>query len=256
MQSLNASPSATRVAGLAYATAGFVATHLIFGVLILFLLNWVAWPGIDGTPATGVATAIAIDLALMALFGLQHTGMARAAVKRISAALLPEPLERATYVHFANAALLLLVLAWQPVTAPIWSVEAPLARAAIWLVFIVGWALAAWGSLLIDHLQLLGMRQAWSWFKNEPYAIKPFQRRWLYERMRHPIQLGLILAFWATPEMTVGHLIFAAGLTLYILLGTYFEEKDLIATFADYAAYRRRVPAFIPKVRGRGRSTD
>jgi protein-S-isoprenylcysteine O-methyltransferase Ste14 len=146
--------------------------------------------------------------------------MARAAVKRASARLLPEPLERATYVHFANVALLLLVLAWQPVPIPVWSVEAPIARGAILLVFVLGWALAAWGSLLIDHLQLLGMRQAWSWFRGAPYAIKPFQRHWLYERVRHPIQLGLILAFFATPDMTVGHLIFAAGLTVYILVGT------------------------------------
>ena len=238
-----------RTIGLAYATAGFILTHLIFAAVILFLLDWVEYPAIDGAPATAPAAAIAIDLGLIAIFGLQHSGMARTAIKRVSIRFLPEPLERATYVHFANAALALLVLAWQPVPIPIWTVEASWARAAIWFVFAAGWSLSFAGSLLIDHLQLLGMRQAWAWFKGEDYAIKPFQRHWLYERVRHPIQVGLILAFWATPQMTLGHLIFAAGLTLYIVVGTRLEERDLVATFGDdYRVYRSRVPGLIPRL--------
>lgn len=238
-----------RKIGLAYATLGFVATHLIFGAVILFLLSWVAYPNIDGAPAIRPAVAVPIDLALIAVFGLQHSGMARTAIKEISAALLPAMLERATYVHLANAALALLVFAWQPVPITIWAFDATSARTAIWIVFILGWGLSFAGSMLIDHLQLLGVRQAWSWFKGETYEIKPFQRHWLYEFVRHPIQLGLILASWATPQMTVGHLIFAAGLTLYIVVGTRLEEKDLIATFGDdYRDYRSRVPKLIPRL--------
>lgn len=242
--------SLRRIGGLACASVGFVVTHVVFGAFVLFLLDWVDYPSVDGVPDAGVAGAVVIDLALIALFGLQHSGMARGAVKRVSASLLPEPLERATYVHSANLALVLLILAWQPIPATVWTVEATLPRIAIWLVFVLGWSLAAVGSMLIDHLQLLGMRQAWSWFKGESYELKPFQRHWLYDRLRHPIQSGLILALFATPHMTVGHLLLAAGLTLYILIGTHFEEKDLVANFGDdYRNYRSRVPGLIPRLR-------
>lgn len=244
---------AGRTVGLTYASAGFVTTHVVFALLILFLMNWLPYPAIDGMPAVGTIPAIIIDLGLIALFGLQHTGMARAAVKRISASLLPPALERATYVHFANAALILLVLLWQPLPATVWAVTNPLAAAAIRAVFVLGWALSFAGSLLIDHLQLLGMRQAWSWFNGEVYATRPFQRHWLYEHLRHPILLGLILAFWATPHMTAGHLLFAAGLTAYMIIGSHFEEKDLVATFAGYADYRARVPSLVPRLRRAGR---
>lgn len=240
-----------RTIGLTYATIGFIFTHVVFAMLILFLLDWVPYPSIDGTPATGIAAAIVIDLALIALFGLQHTGMARAAIKRFSHSLLPEALERATYVHFANVALALLVLAWQPIPITIWAVDNTAARIAIWCVFVFGWALSFAGSMLIDHLQLLGMPQAWNWFNGRTYRIKPFQDHWAYQHVRHPIQLGLILAFWATPHMTVGHLVFSAGLTLYIVIGTRFEERDLVVAFGDdYAAYRARVPGLIPRFRG------
>jgi protein-S-isoprenylcysteine O-methyltransferase Ste14 len=121
---------------------------------------------------------------------------------------------------------------------------------AIWTVFVVGWGLSFAGSMLIDHLQLLGMPQAWAWSNGRVHRIKPFQNHWLYDLVRHPIQLGLIMAFWATPHMTVGHMLFSAGLTLYIVIGTRFEEKDLIGTFGeDYAAYRARVPGLIPRFR-------
>jgi protein-S-isoprenylcysteine O-methyltransferase Ste14 len=239
-----------RTIGLAYATVGFVATHVIFCVLILFLLNWIAYPSIDGERAAGTGAAVAIDLVLIVLFGLQHSGMARSAVKQVSHGLLPEALERATYVHFSNLVLALLVFAWQPIPVTLWAVEDTAFRAAILSVFFLGWALTVIGSMLIDYLQLFGLRQAWSWFNGETYEIKPLQRQWLYDRIRHPIQFGLILAFWATPDMTVGHLLFAGGLTLYIIAGTHFEETDLIATFGDeYADYRLTVPGLIPRLR-------
>lgn len=244
---------AARGIGLAYAAVGFALTHLIFALVIVFLLDWLPWPRVDGASSLGVPAAIAVDAVLIALFGLQHTGMARTAIKQISQRYLPAELERATYVHFANAALALLVLAWQPVPGTLWSVDILPLRVLIYAVFAAGWALSAFGSYQIDHLYLLGIRQAWSWFRGAPYVPKPFQRHWLYEHVRHPILVGLILAFFATPEMTVGHLVFAAGLTAYMLIGTHFEEKDLAATFgADYRAYRDRVPALIPRLRRRG----
>lgn len=240
---------AARTTGLAYATVGFTITHLVFGAVILFLLDWVPYPSVDRAPAAGVAIAVPIDLLLVALFGLQHSGMARNAVKRLSARLLPESLERATYVHVANLSLALLVFAWRPIPITLWSVDAVWARYALMGIFVLGWGLAFAGSVMIDHLQLLGMSQAWNWFRGRPYEIKPFQRHWLYERVRHPIQLGLILAFWAAPHMTAGHLIFAAALTFYILIGTSLEERDLVASFGeDYAAYRKRVPGLTPRL--------
>jgi protein-S-isoprenylcysteine O-methyltransferase Ste14 len=241
-----------RAVGLAYAVVGYVATHVIFLILILFLMNLIACPRIDAAPSTGVAAAVAIDLALIALFGVQHTAMARAGVKRFACRLLPEGLERATYVHVSNLALAVLVFAWQPIPFGLWTVEGTVFRVAFWCVFVVGWGFALAGSLLIDPFQLLGLRQAWSWFEGDAYVVKPFQRHWLYEYLRHPIQFGLILAFWATPAMSVGHLLFAAAMTVYIVVGTHFEEQDLIATFGDdYAAYRARVPGFIPRLRRR-----
>lgn len=237
----------TRLAGFLYAGLGFTLTHLIFVVLILFLLDWIPYPSIDGTPHLGLAGALIADIALIAVFGLQHTGMARSAIKRLVTRLVPELLERATYVHFANVALAALILLWQPIPATIWKVDNGLLAGAIFVLFVFGWAFSFFGSILIDHLQLLGMRQAWSWLNGRDYTLKPFQNHWLYDHVRHPIQLALIVAFWATPHMTVGHLVFSAGLTLYILVGTHFEEKDLVATFGEaYAGYRKRVPALFP----------
>lgn len=236
--------------GLGYAATGFALTHLLFAAFILFLLGWLPHPNVDGRASLGTGSAIAADLALIVLFGLQHSGMARAGIKRLAVRFVAPDLERATYVHFANLALALLIFLWQPVPATVWDVTAWWGKAPILALFGLGWALASWGSLLIDHLQLLGMRQAWSWSQGRAYALKPFQRHRLYQAVRHPIQLGLLVAFWATPHMTAGHLVLAAGLTLYILLATRLEERDLVAEFGEeYQAYRLSVPALVPWLR-------
>jgi protein-S-isoprenylcysteine O-methyltransferase Ste14 len=227
-----------------------VVTHLVFAAFILFLLGWLPWPNVDGVASFGQAAAIAVDLVLILLFGLQHSGMARAAIKRAAVRWLPADLERATYVHCANLALALLVFLWQPIPGMLWDVRVWWGQLPFLALFALGWALASWGSLLIDHLQLLGLKQALSWSRGVPYAMKPFQRHWLYHVVRHPIQLGLILAFWATPHMSVGHLILAVGLTLYILVATQLEERDLVAEFGEeYRVYRTRVPALVPWLR-------
>ena len=237
-----------RLLGLIYTVIGFAVTHALFCVFIVFLLNIYTYPAVSGPAQSSAVAATAINLILIAQFGLQHSGMARNGVKRIVARFLPEPLERATYVHVANMCLALLLFGWQPVGGLVWHVENDLWRTAIWMLFTLGWALSFAGSLLIDHLQLLGMRQAWAWYKGETYTLRPFQQHWLYDMVRHPIQLGLILAFWATPDMTLGHLLLAGGLSVYILIGTVFEERDLVATFgASYKTYKTRVPGFIPR---------
>ncbi len=235
--------------GLSYAVVGFTLTHLIFAGVILFLLDLIPYPSVDRAGGAALPLAIAADIGLIAVFGLQHSGMARAAIKRWVTRFLPEALERATYVHVANLALALLILGWQAAPMTLWSVEALWAKAPIWALFAIGWAISFAGSMMIDHLRLLGLTQAWAWFRGRALTEKPFQRHWLYERVRHPIQVGLILAFWAAPHMTLGHALFAGGLTLYILIGTRMEERDLVAQFPDYGDYMKRVGAFLPRLR-------
>ncbi|MEA2645453.1 MAG: methanethiol S-methyltransferase [Chloroflexota bacterium] len=232
------------VAGLAYAGIAYLAVVVAMTYLIGFLIGAPLPKNIDdGMPAD--AAGIALDLVLLALFGAQHSLMARPGFKAAIGRVVPEHAERSTYVVAASAVLGLAMLLWRPLPQVVWNVDGGLAVIA-YLVFLGGVVIAAAGTFMINHFHLLGLRQAWFHARGEPLTDVPFQQRALYRYVRHPIMLGLLLMFWATPRMTMGHALFAAGMTVYILVGTWFEERQLRRQLGSvYDDYRAAVPGSI-----------
>jgi len=215
--------------------------------LIGFLGNFIVPKSVDTGPTTHGLVALAINLELLALFGLQHSVMARPWFKRWMVRYLPLPAERSVYVLASVIMLALLMWLWRPLPATIWRLDHPLAQAPMWLLFAAGWGLMAAATTWIDQADLLGLRQARCYYSGRVYRPVPFQVRAGYRFCRHPMMSGLILGIWATPHLTVGHAVLAAGLTMYILIGIHFEERETLRQFGeDYAAYRARVPMLIP----------
>jgi methanethiol S-methyltransferase len=182
---------------------------------------------LDGPPETSVAAALAIDCALLAIFAVQHSVMARRWFKERWA----RPIERSTYVLCASLALLLLFWQWQPIGGEIWTVDNPIARSVLWTWFAAGWLLVLAVTFFIDHFDLFGVRQVWLPLIGRPYTRVPFRTPLPYHYVRHPLYLGFLLAFWMTPTMTAAHLVFALTTTAYIVVAIQFEEKDLVAEY-------------------------
>ncbi len=236
-----------RLAFLAY---GLVC-YLIFLATFLWAIAFVGGIGVtralDGPASGALLTAIGIDTALLGLFAVQHSVMARRWFKQRWTRIVPEPIERSTFVLFASLALALLLWQWQPLGGSVWRVDDPAGRAALWTLFGLGWALVLVCTLLIDHLELFGLRQVWNHFTGRPNVAPHFVTPGPYRLVRHPLYLGFLLAFWATPEMTLSHLFFAAATTAYILLAIQFEERDLLRVHGQlYAEYRQRVSMILP----------
>jgi protein-S-isoprenylcysteine O-methyltransferase Ste14 len=202
-----------------------------------------------GTGSAGMP--LITDLALLGLFAVQHSVMARPGFKRWWTRLVPAAMERSTFVLFASAVLLLLFWQWVPLPAIVWQVAAEPGRTALLAVFWLGWALVLLSTFLINHFHLFGLQQVYAELRSRPLPPARFVVPFLYRFIRHPIMLGFLLAFWATPVMTVGHLLFAVATTGYILVGISFEERDLRdAHGALYEQYRQRVPMLIPFSKG------
>jgi protein-S-isoprenylcysteine O-methyltransferase Ste14 len=202
--------------------------------------------GAQGNPAL----AIAINLALLTLFAAQHSVMARPAFKRVWTRIVPEAAERSTYVLAASLALMLLFWQWRPLLAPVWAVSDPVGAAALTALSWSGWVLVFVSTFLISHFHLFGLSQGFAKLLRIKQPEAEFATPGLYRYLRHPIYAGFLLAFWATPTMSAGHLLFAAGTTGYIFIGIWFEERDLIAQFgARYLRYRESVGMILPKLR-------
>jgi protein-S-isoprenylcysteine O-methyltransferase Ste14 len=231
---------------LVYGVVAYLAFLAVFAALFLFAGNLGIVRGIDAPPPG----SLAIDLALVAVFGVSHSVLARPAVKRALTAIVPRVAERSTYVLVASATLALLVWQWRAAADPIWHVAHPAIRAVIWGIGGVGAVLIVVSTLLTDHFDLFGLRQVWLHWSRRPYTPVPFVERSLYRHVRHPMMLGVCVWLWATPDLTLGHLVFSAAMTAYILVGIVFEERGLARDLgAPYEDYRRRVPALLPRLR-------
>jgi protein-S-isoprenylcysteine O-methyltransferase Ste14 len=230
-----------------------VFSHLLFfGVFAYmagFMANLVVPKSIDSVSSGSTSTAIVVNLLLLALFAVQHSVMARPAFKRMWTRIVPEPIERSTYVFVSCVVTIVLMWQWHGIDMAIWDAQQPMLRAALWCLFAIGWLLVPAVSLMINHFDLFGTRQVWLYLRGREYESLPFRTPSLYKHVRHPLYIGWTIAFWAIPRMTAGHLLFAVVMTGYMILAAVlFEERDLVAHFGEqYEAYQRGVPRFIPR---------
>ncbi|MGN6573958.1 MAG: methanethiol S-methyltransferase [Pseudolabrys sp.] len=225
--------------------------YLVCLPTLIYAIGFVAGVGVPKTIDSGepgsITTAIVVDMALMALFAVQHSVMARAGFKAWSARFVPKPVERSTYVLVASLCLALLCWQWRPLPDVVWTVAEPHAAAALIALGFVGWGIVLSSTFLISHFELFGLLQVVNNLVGLPMPSARFRTPLYYNFVRHPIYFGFIVAFWATPLMTTGHLLFAAVTTAYIFVGIVLEEGDLIDLFGDdYRSYRRRVAMIVP----------
>lgn len=228
-----------------------VGAYTVFFVTFLYAIGFVVGLGVPKTIDTGdvapLAEAIGINISLLAAFAIQHSVMARPQFKQWWTQFVPKPIERSTYVLLASLALALLLWQWQPIPAVVWKIGDPRAAATVTGLSLAGWLFALTSTFLINHFELFGLHQVTSNLAGRPTPGPRFFTPLFYRFVRHPLYLGLIIAFWASPTMTVGHLLFAVGMTAYILLGIMLEERDLIDLFGDeYRRYRDRVSMLVP----------
>lgn len=238
-----------RHATLAVGLIGYAGFLVTIVYAIGFVGNFGVPKGIDAGTGGPVGRAVLVNVLLLGLFAVQHTIMARPAFKRRWTRIVPSAVERSLFVLITVALFCLLFWQWRPMTAVVWDVQWPAARYLLITLMMTGWGLVFYSSFLIDHFDLFGVRQTYLHWRGIPYTQRPFVERSLYRWVRHPLMVGFMIAFWSTPTMTQGHLLFAAVTTAYILFGTFIEERTLLAHLGeDYAAYRRRTPKFIPRL--------
>jgi len=236
-----------RLAVLAYGVAVYLFFLPTFLYAIGFTMNRVVPKGIDGGASSSLGTALAVNLGLLGLFAMQHMAMARPAFKRRWTRIVPRPAERSTFVLFTCVILCLLYWQWRPLPGVVWSVEHAGLVLALESLAVLGWGLVLFATFLIDHFHLFGLRQVVDFARGRPDAEPAFQVRSLYRYVRHPLYLGFFVAFWATPVMTWGHLLFAAGCTGFVLVAVRLEERDLKRVHPEYEAYARVVPGILPR---------
>jgi len=243
----------SRVTSLLFAVAAYAIFFATFLYLIAFVGNLPFAPvTVDRGPEAPVAAAIVINVALIALFGLQHSVMARQGFKRWWTQIVPRPAERSVYVLAASLALIILFLFWRPIPAIVWNATGTALETPLWALFAAGWVIVLISTFLINHFELFGLQQAWFHMRGREAAAPQFREPFLYRWVRHPIYLGFFLAFWSTPLMTAGHLLLAAGVSVYMLIAIQYEERDLVGIYGDtYEQYRHRAGMLTPRFRRR-----
>jgi protein-S-isoprenylcysteine O-methyltransferase Ste14 len=233
-----------------------IVAYLVFAVVIVYSLGFVSGlvvpKTIDSGPAGPLVESIVINLVLMTIFALQHSVMARPQFKKWWTTIVPKSVERSTYVLFASLALALVFWQWRPIPGVVWEVKEPTIAAFFLYLGLFGWVLVFISTFMINHFELFGLRQVFALWRSRPQAETGFRTTLFYRVVRHPLNLGFIIAFWAAPTMTAGHLLFAGVTTAWILLAMQLEEHDLTAALgASYVAYRKRVPMLVPGLRKR-----
>lgn len=234
--------------GLLFGVAAYAAFNGVIMYSVGFVGNVFVPRTIDAGPETAIALAVLIDTCLLAVFGLQHSVMARPGFKARWTRIVPEQLERTTYVAISSVLLALVMWLWRPIPIVVWHVDAEWARIPIWFLFGAGWFIALTATFQTDHNELLGLKQSIAYFRGRAHVPAEFKERVYYRWVRHPIMFGQTLAFWAIPTMTLGHLLFASIMLVYVLIGLYYEERDLVAAHGDaYRNYQKRTPKLIPR---------
>jgi len=234
-----------------------IVAYAVFFATFLYLICFVgdlafAAKTVDIGPMAPTGVAVVIDVLLILLFGLQHSVMARPAFKAWWTGFVPRPAERSVYVLAASCVLIILFLGWRPIDTVVWSVSNPLLSDIIWVLFWIGWLTVLVSTFLINHFELFGLQQAWMHFRGREGAPPQLRAPFFYRWIAHPLYSGFFLAFWATPQMTAGHLLLAAGVSIYMLIAIRYEERDLTDLFGDdYRKYRSTVGMLTPRFRRR-----
>lgn len=229
-----------------YGAAAYLLFLGAFLYLVAFLGNFWVPRTVDHGLSSPIGEAVVVNLVLLGLFGVQHSVMARPGFKAWWTRLVPATIERSTYVVLSSAVLVLLYWQWRTMPAVIWEVTAPAGRLVLWTLFWLGWVIALAATFMVSHFDLFGLRQVYLAWRGKPYSHIGFHARMLYRMVRHPLMLGFVIAFWAAPTMTAGHLLFSIAMTGYILLAVHLEEHDLVQALGDqYRDYRHRVPMLV-----------
>ena len=234
-----------KIVSLVYGAGAYLLFLGAFLYLMAFAAN-VAPHSVSGTPSLPPLLAALVDVALITLFGLQHGIMARPGFKRWWTRFVPPHLERSTFVWFAAALVIVIVQFWQPIEGDLWNVTGA-GMIVLYAISLLGWLTVPVTSFFTDHFELFGLRQVFEYALERPRSKPEFKERAFYKKVRHPMMLGFLIAFWAAPHMTAGHLLFAGLMTSYILVGVYFEERDLARAHGQaYRDYQARVPKLVP----------
>jgi len=238
------------IVAFSYGILGYVVFFLTFLYSVGFVGNILVPKHIDSGEEGPLAIAFVINLLLLSIFALQHTVMARPKFKATWTKIIPEPVERSTYVWLSSFALILMFAFWKPMPGIVWDVSGTIFGTALQILFWVGWLIVLTSTFMIDHFDLFGLRQVYLNLKQRKFNHRGFQKLFFYKIVRHPIMSGFIIAFWATPTMTIGHLLFAVVTTIYIYIAVkHFEEKDLVDVIGvDYIDYQKEVGMLIPGV--------
>ncbi|MGI9292856.1 MAG: methanethiol S-methyltransferase [Pseudomonadales bacterium] len=236
-----------RIFGFLYGVICYTAGMASLVYAALWVGNFWLPTTLDSAPTMPFAHALLINLGLLGLFSLQHSGMARPAFKQRWTKIIPASVERSTYVLTSAVAIVVMMYFWQPLGISIWEIENVTLKTLVYALYAVGWGLLVTSTFWLNHFDLFGLRQVWLNLRGKPYVHLPFKTPALYNKIRHPLYVGWLTLMWATPTMTVSHFVFAAGSTIYILLAITWEERDLVNCLPEYRDYQQRVPKLVPR---------